>query len=145
MAQSEPVYEELADFLQIADKIIEKYPDKFGDIDASKIACVSIQNKERSEKKMQIWEVKSVKPPISLFSTKDYIFVFHQKDWDELADKHRTLIVADCLCSIPPGGGGDVVSMDYKDHSMMLRTLGVDYMQRNDVPDILETDIDWKE
>lgn len=144
MAQVEPIYEEVSEFLQHADKIIEKYPEQFGNIDVSKIACVAIQNKERSDKKTQLWDIKAIKPPISLFSSKEYIFVFYQKDWDEMSEKHRKLIVADCLCSIPPGGGGAVNPMDYKDHSMMLRTLGVDYMDRDDVPDILDADVDWK-
>lgn len=144
MVQVEPVYEELPEFLQLADKIIEKYPEQFGNIDVSKIACVSIQNKERSDKKTQIWDLKSIRPPISLFSSKVYIFVFYQKDWDEMSDKYRKLIVADCLCSIPAEGAGAVTPMDYKDHSMMLRTFGVDYMEREDAPDLLDQEVTWK-
>lgn len=144
MAQTEPRYEELPEFIEVADKLISKYPDQFGNIDLAKIACVSIQNKERSDKKAQLWDVKAIKPPISIFSSKHYIFIMFQKDWDESSEKRRGHIVADCLCSIPPNGGGNITPMDYKDHAMMLRTLGVDYLDRDDVPDLLESNVDWK-
>lgn len=146
MAQVDPVYQEIPEFLQIADKLIEAHPDLFANIDVATIACCGITNKDRSEKKTQLWELKAIKPPISLFCPKSYVVVFFQKDWDSLSEKHRHLITADVLCSIPPGGGGDIKPMDYKDHSVMLRTFGVDYMNRSDVPDLLsDTDkIDWK-
>lgn len=142
--QIEPIYEDVSEFVLYADKLIEKYPDQFGNIDVATIACVAIQNKQRSDKKSQLWDIKAIKPPISRYCQKQYIFVFFQHDWDELSEKHRKIIVADCLCSIPPGGGGSVNPMDYKDHSMMLRTLGVDYMGRDDVPDPLEDIVEWK-
>jgi hypothetical protein len=144
MAQVEPVFEEIPEFIDIADKVITRYPTEFGNIDVAKIACVGITNKERSEKKTQLWEIKPIKPPVNIFCPKEYIVVFYQKDWDEMSDKHRALIVSDVLCSIPPDGKGNLQSMDYKDHSKMLRTFGVDYMDRNDVPDILVSDVDWK-
>lgn len=144
MPQIEPIYEEVPEFLQIADKVIELHPERFGNIDVSKIACVSIQNKERSDKKSQLWDVKPIKPPTTLFCSKEYIFIIYQQDWDALSAIHRQLLVADCLCSIPPGGGGAITPMDYKDHAIMLRTFGVDYMDRSDVPDILSAKIDWK-
>lgn len=144
MAQVEPVYDEIPEFADIADKLIAKYPSEFGNIDVAKIACVGITNKTRGEKKKQIWDIRPIRPPVSMFCPKEYIVVFFQHDWDSLGDVHRSLIVADVLCSIPPDGKGTIQPMDYKDHSKMLRTFGVDYMDRNDVPDILSKDIDWK-
>lgn len=143
MAQIEPAYEEIPEFVDIADKVIQKYPAEFGNIDVAKLVCVGITNKDRSEKKKQIWDLKPIVAPINMFCTKDYIVVFHQKDWDILDESKRALIVADILCSIPPGGGGSVTPMDYKDHSKMLRTFGVDYMDNPKAPDILSTDVQW--
>jgi hypothetical protein len=142
--KTEAVYEEIPEFLEIADKIIEKHPTQFGNIDLSTVACVVITNKERPEKKTQLWEIKSIKPPISLFSQKQYVFVFFKADWEEMNEERRAMITADALCSIPPEGNGDVVTMDYKDHSLMLRTFGVDYMESDKIPNLLEDDIEWK-
>ena len=72
-----------------------------------------------------------------MYTNKRYVFVFYQHDWDELSDKHRAAITADALMGIPPGGDGSVTTMDYKDHGMMLRTFGVDYMDNPEIPDLL--------
>ena len=108
MAQVEPVYDEIPEFADIADKLISKYPSEFGNIDVAKIACVGITNKTRGEKKKQIWDIRPIRPPVSMFCPKEYIVVFFQHDWDSLGDVHRSLIVADVLCSIPPDGKGTI-------------------------------------
>jgi len=144
MPQIEPNYEEIPEFLNIADSLIRKYPAQFDNIDLSKVACVGITNKNRSEKKSQLWELKPVKPPMSMYSTKEYIVIFFMNDWEELDRKYQSAITADVMFSIPPGGKGQVIPMDYKDHGVMLRTLGVDYMDNVTLPDILTNDISWK-
>ena len=143
MAQIEPIYEEIPEFIELADKIIQKYNTEFANIDVTKLVCVGITNKERSEKKKQLWDMKPITAPISMFCSKEYVVVFYRKDWDSMDEKYRLLAVADVLCSIPPGGGGAVTPMDYKDHSMMLRTFGVDYLDNPKAPDILATDVNW--
>jgi hypothetical protein len=49
------------------------------------------------------------------------------------------------LCSIPVGDDveGKLNQPDYKGYSVMLRTLGVDYLENPDTPDILAKDIQW--
>jgi len=143
MAQKECIYEPIDEFIDIADSLINKYSDKFGDIDVSTIACVGIQNKERSEKKKQLFDVKAIGAPVSIYTSKRYVFVFHQHDWDEMSNKHRAAITADALMCIPPGGDGALNTMDYKDHGTMLRTFGVDYMDNPDIQDLIDTDVVW--
>ena len=146
MPQIEAVYEELPEFIDLADKLISKFPEEFANIDIARIACVAITNKKRGDKKRNLWELRSIRPPISLFCQKEYIVVFYSHDWEEMNEKQHSLIAADVLCSIPPNGKGAIIPMDYKDHSKMLRTFGVDYIDipENKMPDILKDNIDWK-
>ncbi len=146
MSKEAPVFEEIPEFSTIADKIVAKYPEEFGNVDLTTIACVGITNKDRPERKKQLWDIKPIRPPVDMYCKKQYIVIFFQKDWDELTEKKKSLIISDVLCSIPSGGGGEVIAMDYKDHSKMLRTFGVDYMDLEDdrAPDILDEEIEWK-
>lgn len=144
MPQIEPEYEEIPSFMNISEKLIERFPEEFGNIDLSRIACVGITNKTRSESKTKIFDVKTVKSPVRDFCSKDYIVVFYMHDWDELGQRYRSAITADVLFCIPSEGKGDLVPMDYKDHGVMLRTLGVDYMDSTSIPDLLNDNIVWK-
>mgnify|MGYP001164110177 FL=1 len=142
--QKECEYDEIVEFIDIADKLVAKYPDEFGDIDLATVACVGITNKTRSDKKKQFWDIKPVKQPLARYCNKRYVVVFYMHDWDEWDDIRRAAITADVLCSIPPGGNGEVTAMDYKDHGIMLRTLGVDYMENEQLPNILDEDVEWR-
>jgi len=144
MPQIKPNYEQLPEFAELAKKLIDLYPSVFPDIDADKLAAVQITNKERPEKKTQLWELKPVTPPITLFCPKSYFITVHSSDWDSLNDKHRAALVADVLLSISPEGEGKTVPFDKKDHSIILRTLGVDYMDTDNIPDLLSGKVDWR-
>ena len=146
MAQNKREYEHLDEFSDIAKKVIEKYPEQFYDIDLDEIRCVAITNKERPEKQDKLWEVMPVKYPVRLDCKYGWYIVVHASDWQAMTDKHKKLLVAGSLCAIPTGDNseGKTVPFDYKDYSTMLRTFQVDYLDRDDVPDILAEDINWK-
>lgn len=143
MAPILPQYEELDEFMEIAHKLIERYPDVFSGIDAARIGCVSITNKERDEKKPR-FDIKTAVPPISMYTTKEYVIVVYLNDWSAMAEKHKALLVADAIRSISPEGQGKKVPFDMKDHSLMLRTFGVDYLENPTVPDLLRDNISWR-
>jgi hypothetical protein len=144
MSNTPNQYEELNDFNQIAERLLDRYPEIFSDRKIDKIAAVSLLNKDRSEKKKQIWEIKPVVPPITLFCHKEYVVTFYASDWISMSDEHKALAVADVLLSISSEGQGKTVPFDLKDHSVMLRTFGVDYLSRPDIPNILDRNIEWK-
>ncbi len=143
MPQIATQYEELNDFTNIAAKLVERYPDIFAAITLDKIACVAITNKEYQEGKKK-WEVKTMGPPETIYCQKEYIFVVYQDDWSAMNIKHQNLLVADALLSISPDGDGKTVPFDMKDHSIMLRTFGVDYLDNPEAPDILSQNVAWR-
>jgi hypothetical protein len=51
----------------------------------------------------------------------------------------------DVLFSISPTVDGDTIPFDKRDHSIILRTLGVDYMSEPVIANILEENVDWKQ
>jgi hypothetical protein len=143
MAQIKPEYEAIKEFRTISEKLVQKYPDVLEGVNAALISCVGVTNKDPKEGKA-IWELHPVKYPPRLDCPYDYYVIVNMKDWDAFDLKHKALLAFDVLCSISREEPGKVVPFDLKDHAVVLRTVGVDYMKRADVPDILTDNIDWK-
>ena len=137
-------YEEVQDFATIANKLVQKYPGIFFELDVNKVKCVGIVNKERSSRK-KMWEVKAVPMPISMDCPYSYYIIVHLSDWTEMEDKHKYLLIADALLAIPTNeeNEGKVNGFDLKDYDVMIRTFGVDYLEKTSVPDIIKNNIEW--
>lgn len=141
MAQLKAEYEENKEFHELAQKIVEKYPNIWK-VDHNRICCVAITNKERKEDK-QLWKVDGVKMPMLLHSPYAWYVTIWQKDWESLNEKQKLLLIADVLCSIGEEEGA-VNPLDGKDFKLMIRTFkGIDYLDDVDAPNILEQDIRW--
>jgi hypothetical protein len=145
MAKIKPEYKELPEFIDIMDKVLQLYPGIFPDIEPDQIAAVQIVNKPRPEKKQQYWDLKPVKAPITLFCPKLYFVVLYSSDWDTIDEARKAAIVADVLFSISPSVDGDTIPFDKRDHSVILRTLGVDYMSEPILENILDGKTNWKQ
>lgn len=149
MAQTEPEYEPLDEFNDLATKIVEKHSEKFSGIDLNIIAARQITNKDRGEKNNKLYEVLAVKPPIRPDDCKyAFYIIIHKSDWDVLEQKHRLLLIAQALHTIILDENGEmtegkVASPDMKDFASMLRTFGPDYLVKDNVPDLLEDEIKW--
>jgi hypothetical protein len=138
-----PEFETIKEFRTIVDKLVKKYPEVLEGLDPATITCVGVTNKEQKEGK-PLWEIRTVPFPIRLDCPFDYYIVVNMKEWDSLNMKHRALLAFDVLCSLSREEPGKTVPFDLKDHSVVVRTVGVDYMKRGDVPDILNDNITWK-
>lgn len=127
----------------MAKKLVDKYPDVLDGINAAAIRCVAVTNKEPKDNK-PMWELRAVPMPIRLDCPFSHYVIVNMADWGSMLDKHRALLIFDVLCSISRDGEEKVVPFDIKDHAVILRTVGVDYMKRTDVPDIINDNIQWK-
>ena len=93
----------------------------------------------------KIWGVLPVKMPVRMDCPYTYYVIVHSKDWSELNEKMRLMLVADVLQSIPPDDEGKVLQPDMKEYSVMLRTFGVDFMEKEkSVPHLLNDNVVWK-
>lgn len=145
MAQIKAEYEVVEEFDDIASKLVNKYPEVFGGIECNKIKCVGITNKERKDGK-KLWEVRGVPAPISMDCAFRYYIVIYMSDWVEMDDTRRALLVASTLMAIPNEDEkeGKVNPFDMKDYATMVRTFGVDYLDKATSPNILSDDVEWK-
>lgn len=144
MSKIKPEYTELPEFIDLLTRIIELYPHVFPDINPDEIAAVAITNKPRPESRKQVWELKPIGAPVTLFCSKRYFVTVYNNDWEIFDEEHKAAVVADVLFSISPEGEGKTIPFDKKDHSVILRTLGVDYMDESTIPNIMSGNIKWK-
>lgn len=147
MPKQRPEYEVANDFKEIARKLVEKYDEQFVGIDVDKIQAVVITNKERPDRSEKYWEMIPVKPPVSMDCKYERYVIMYESDWDLMPEKNKYLLVAAVLTGIPVNDEGEaeekVKPFDYKDYSVMARTFGVDYITKDNVPNILKEDINF--
>lgn len=149
MAQTKPEYEVNDEFNDMAAQLAEKYPLKFSHIEIGKVCCVNVTNKERKKERSageRIWKLGAVKMPMALHCPYGWYVVLNQEDWEEKSEKHKLLLVAECLHGIPDGEDnmGKVSALDTKGYHAMFNTFGLDCHDDPDVPHILDTEIKWK-
>jgi hypothetical protein len=151
MAKEPARYEINEEFNEMASKLVDKYPDKFLNVEVDKIRCVNITNKERQTKEEdttdRIWKIQAVKMPIRLDCPYAWYIILHEGDWAELSEKHKLALVADVLHGIPVGvdNEGKVEPVDTKGYHSVFKTLGIDFLTDPDIPHLLEDDVEWKD
>lgn len=151
MAKEPAKYEVNDEFNQLAVQLVEKYPDKFMNIEVDKVRCVNVTNKERQTKDEncsdRIWKLQAVKMPIKLDCPYSWYVILHESDWEELSEKHKVALVADCLHGIPSGldNEGKVQTPDTKGYHAVFKTLGIDFLTDPDIPHLLEDEVEWED
>jgi hypothetical protein len=149
MAQEKPEYEVNDEFNTMATQIVEKYPEKFNNIDVGKVCCVNLTNKNRKDKDgsvERIWKIMPVKMPIAMHCTYSWYVVIYSHDWEDLSEKHKLALVADVLHGFPNeiDNEGKVNPCDTKGYLSIFKTIGIDYLDDPDIPHILEKEVEWK-
>jgi len=143
--QIRPEYQVVDEYVQIASSLSAKYPNIFPGMDLNQVRCVAITNKTRSDKK-KLWEVKAVPMPIRMDCPYGWYIVIHMDDWADMTDKRKQYLVASSMCAIPSDlEEGKVFQPDLKDYAVMLRTFGVDYMDKeeDELKDLLQDEVKW--
>lgn len=141
MPQVKPTFEPVAEFTDIAKKIVDKYSDVFASVDVENIKCLAINNKTRSEKK-GLWDIKAI-PEYALPDCPfAYYVIIYLDDWTEMPDKIKNRLVADVLFAIPEDKG-KTKTYDLRAHSPMIRAFGVDFMDSEDGDDPLANEVKW--
>jgi len=149
MPQEKPNYEVNDEFNNMAVQLVEKYSEKFNNIEIDKVCCVNLTNKTRKDKDgsvERIWKLKAVKMPEAIHNPYGWYVVLHSHDWEEFSEKHKLALVADVLHGLPNelDNEGKVNPCDTKGYLSVFRTLGLDYLDDPDIPHLMNDDVVWK-
>jgi|2_EtaG_2_1085320.scaffolds.fasta_scaffold57979_2 hypothetical protein len=143
-----PEYEEVEEFNTMALKIIEHFTEVFVGIDPQsfmdRIKCVAITNKERPDGNCH-YDVKGVSYPIRMFCECEYVVTIYMSDWAILDDNLKDRLIFAILRRIPLDDepDGKVLSQDFKDDGLLVRTFGADYMESDDGVSIFDDNFRW--
>ncbi len=149
MPQVPAEWEPIEEFGTISAKLIAKYPDRWAGIDPGDIIAYGCTNKDRPENKKNAkpYEMSGETEPESFTNAKKYFVKLYMTDWDARDEVGRQWLVCSALERIDKENpdSGKVSGFDYKDQSVLVRTLGADWHMRGDLPDLLRDDVEFVE
>jgi len=140
-----PDFEKLDEWEDIAKKLVDKYPERYGHIECNKLVAYIITNKEKTDI-ARPYEMQTDKLPMRLSNQYDYFIWFkHPEEWHEKTDNIKVALVLSALDRIDPDKPYGVGPLDYRDQSLMLRTFGYGWAYNEKIPNALENDIVFKD
>lgn len=143
MAQIKPMWQELPEFVTMATKLIDRFPERFNGIDPSWFVAYACTNKDKPEKKVKPYDMTSVGEPESFTNSRKYFVKVYLSDWEGRSDTNKLAIVAAALDRVDKDipDSGKINPFDYQDQGVMVRTFGTDWYDRDDLPDLLTAKI----
>ncbi len=139
-------WEEIPEIVQIAEKLIEHFPEKFDGIKADWIVGYAAANKDKPDGKKP-WEMAGEKEPMAFTNSKKYFFTVFLADWDVRSDEAKLAMVYAALKRIDRDKpeSGKLAPYDYKDQGELVRTFGPDWESKARLPHLLNDDIEFIE
>lgn len=145
MAQIKPVWEEIPKFIKMANQLVEKYPERFGNIETEWLVAYGITNKDKPERNTKPYEMSGIAEPESFAcQPRKYFVKFYMSDWEGRSEVNQMWVVFSALSRLDRDepGNGKVAGFDYKDQATLIRTLGPDWYGRGDLPNLLSDNVD---
>ncbi len=136
----------MADFIkdldveQIGRRLIDVWESLLGHIDPDKILWVRDIGPVTPRSPRKAGACIRVRPPYSLLDPNVFyiIAVYPKAKWSDMGDRKRAALVMHELLHIPEEfGEGALVDHDIKDFKLLIDTFGSDYLDREDLPDLL--------
>lgn len=144
MANVAPQWEEIPEFVEMVDKLVSKYPERFSKIQSDWFVAYGCVNKDMPQNGSKPpYNIEGETEPKSFTNSKTYFVTVYQSDWDGRSDESKLAIVFAALCRLDPEdpSSGKVISYNYKDQDVMVRTFGPDWHLRGKLPNLLKEDV----
>lgn len=137
---------EVGEFNKIAESLVQKYPEKYSQIETKLIICYAITNMGRSKKSKKWYTVKAAGEPECFTNTKNVFVTFYQSDWDSRTEEQKIAFVNEVLwridTSVEPY---KIRPYDFQATSLMVRTLGPDWEEKESIPNLLTDKVNFRE
>lgn len=135
---------EMSDIKLISQKLIEKYPEKFGHVILEKVSFIGVMNKKRANENVKIWSLQAVADPLNLFFGTDVVVMVLLDYWSNMDIKNQNLVTACILDCLAYKERMVIKGYDVKDSRLMISNFGIDYESDSNVPDIINTNFYWR-
>jgi hypothetical protein len=148
MSATEKIYSRVTEAKLIIEKLCEKYPKVFWRVIPSTIEVLGVENKERSKKSKKMATLKVVKGAEKAIFSENRIPTTHvielfYSDWQTWTDSQKQWVITRELLKI--GDEGKVIPFDCLNYNLILDIVGYGWEENRSLPDLLATDIDFKE
>ncbi len=143
MTQQAPQWVEIEEFTTMAAKLVEKYPERFGETDIDQLIAYACVNKDRPEGKSKPYDMTGAVPPESFTNSKSYFVKMFNNVW-ERTEEQKLALVFSVLNRIDPTSPGKIKPLDYSDQEEMVNNFGANWHERGDLPNLLGRDVDLK-
>ena len=144
MSQAAKKYEICDEYIEIAKKLRELHMEMLFDCNPDEIVCHMVVNKERPEK-TPIIKVSAVPEPLNVSSSFAHYVILFESDWRVFDDRQKANVVMKSMLrmtmveDVPK-----LISPDLYEFLLLVRTLGVDYMDDDSSPNLLTDTINWQ-
>jgi len=142
MAKIKAEYEVCDEFIVIAKKLQELYPDQFLTKPVDSLRSMLITNKERTDNS-SLLSIKTIGMPMSLDVTYKFYIVMYSSDWNEFTEPQKSRVVSWALITLPDSDEDKLIQPDLKEHSTIIRTFGVDWIDSPSAPNPLDGNVNW--
>jgi len=143
MAQFKQEWLEVDEFADMAAKLVEKYPERFGEVDNDQIIAYVCTNKDRPEGKKKPYDISGSTPPESFTNSKSYFVKMFNDVW-ERTENQKLALVFSVLNRIDTDNPGKIKPLDYADQEEMVHNFGTNWHERGDLPNLLEKNVDLR-
>lgn len=140
MPKEKPTWEEITEFSEMAKKVADKYTELFSKVEVDKIICYG-SDKEPNELKAKKYDMAGIGEPEVFTNTKQYFVKLPKVVWDEKSENQKLALVFECLDRVDTDNPGKVKPLDFRARSVMVRSFGADYDEREDLPNLLNEDV----
>lgn len=135
---------EMADMKEMCFSLIQKYPEKFGDLVVDRIKFIGIMNAKPAKGGAKIWNLLVIQTPINEAVGSDVACTVNFDAWSSCDDKSRALICASILSCLEWDDRILSKGHDLHDRKDMVANFGIDYEYNPESPDILNTNYNWR-
>lgn len=147
MSQKEKTYEEVTDAKDMVKSLCEKYPNELWAVRPDTVIVLGINNKERPEKNTKLAAcnpIKGVNRALMMLHNIGvrYVIEVYWSDWNKWTNKQKLALLFHELMHID-NEVGKTVRHDLEDFRMMIDKLGVDWFDNKDLPNLLDTKVDF--
>lgn len=134
MAKKKCIYEDDVLSKSIAEKILEKYKDKFQTLDLTRIKFVRLV----SDKATKFASVTSVRFPASLYTKDKYVVTTYAARFDALDENKQNLVIYHELLHISPRFNGALCKHDTEDFASIIKEFGPHWTNEGEIRNILK-------
>jgi predicted metallopeptidase len=142
----EKEYDLLVEGNQMVAALCQKYPKILWAVNPEQVVVLGITNKERPKKMKKLATIRLISPAMKTilraFGRKDirfYIEVYAQ-DFSAWSNQRRQVILLHEILHISAPDERSLVRHDTEDFSLLLDAFGIDYWQKESLPDLLVGD-----